>query len=198
MTALVVLFALLFSAFAQHFTASGGLPLAPTVPAGWERYTDPSGLFTVSLPRGWTVQRQSSTGVEGSSHGSVTFHQTMEAFGGPPGGEQTITVWILVQPLSSDLARQVMCDFGFHQRTNATLAGLPAWNDGNATWIVESSGAHFQLDYTYPNDRGDVLLPANAPSPTPMPPGFYARGQQDWHTLLASFLPTPATPLRCP
>jgi hypothetical protein len=194
LTVLVVLFALLFAAFSNRSTVSGG---TPPPPAGWERYTDPGGHFTISIPKGWTVQSQSGTGEEGSSHGSVTYQNVMDAFGGPPYGQKTITVWINVQPIESDLARQVMCDFGFYKHTNTTLAGLPATHLSD-TWIVESSGAHFQIDYAYPNWKGDVAMPVNAPTPTPMPPGFYEQGQQEWQTILASFRPTPDTPLQCP
>ncbi len=197
MTALVVLFALLFAAFNNRLTVSGGAPPTPTIPAGWQRYADPGGHFTMLIPNGWTVQSQSSSGTEGSRHGSVSFHDVIDTFGGPPNGQNTITVSIYMEPLESDLARQIMCDFGFFQHTNTTLAGLPAWYNGGTTWIVESSGAHFQISYTYPNYKGDVLIPPNAPSPTPMPPGFYEKGQQDFHSILASFLPTPDTPLKC-
>lgn len=197
MTVLVVLFAGLFAAFNNRSTVSGGAPPTSTVPAGWVRYTDPGGHFIVSIPKGWTVQTQTSTGIEGDSHGSVTFHDTMDAFGGPPYGQKTITVWIYVQPIGSDPARQIMCDNGFYKHSNTILAGLPALHL-NDSWIVESSGAHFQINYAYPNYKGDVMIPANAPSPTPMPPGFYEKGQQDFHTMLASFMPTPDTPLKCP
>lgn len=198
MTALVVLFALLFAVFNNRSIVSGGAPPTPTIPAGWQRYTDPGGHFTILIPNGWTVQSQSSSGTEGSSHGSVSFHDVMDAFGGPPGGQNTITVSIYMQPIESNLARQVMCDFGFYKHINTTLAGLPAWYNGGVTWIVESSGAHFQINYTYPNYKGDVLQTANSPTATPMPPGFYAKGQQDFHTILTSFMPTPDTPLKCP
>jgi hypothetical protein len=77
---------------------------------------------------------------------------------------------------------------------NTTLAGLPAVRDG-VSWQVTSSGAHFQTDYAYPNDPGDIL---NLHTPTAMPPGFYEKGQQEWQALLASFRPTPDTPLKCP
>jgi hypothetical protein len=199
LTGLVMLLALLFSVFISAFThraatVSGGKP----PPAGWQRYTDPGGHFTISIPKGWTVQTETSTGEEGSSHGNVTFHDTMDAFGGPPEGQNTITVWIYAQPIESDPARQVMCDFGFYKHSNTTLAGLPAWYNGNATWIVESSGAHFQISYAYPNDKGDEFMPPDEPTATPMPPAFYEQGQQELHTLLASFMPTPDTPLQCP
>jgi hypothetical protein len=198
MTALVVLFALLFSAFNHRTTASGGAPPMSPAPAGWQRYTDPGGHFVVSIPKGWTVESESGTGTEGSSRGSVTFQDTMDTFGGPPHGQKTITVWIYVQPIESDLARQFMCDAGFSKDANTTLAGLPAFTNGHGVWLVESSGAHFQISYAYPNWKGNVNIPENAPTPTPMPPGFYEQGQQDLHTMVASFMPTPDTPLQCP
>ena len=192
LTVLVLLFALLFAALNHRSTASGGAP--PTSP-GWQRYADPDGHFTVSIPNGWTVQRETNTTTAGDSHGSVTFHNVMYTFGGPPRGQHTITVWIYVEPIENERARQWMCGAFFPERNNTTLAGLPAVTLGNGTWQVESSGAHFQISYVYPNDPGDVL---NQPTPTPMPPGFYEQGQQVLHTILASFMPTPDTPLKCP
>lgn len=193
MIVLVVLFALLFAAFNHRSTASGGN--LPPVPAGWQRYTDPSGLFTIAIPNGWTVQRQTSDATLSADSQFTTVHQEMEGLGGPPGGQNTITVWIVVMPIVNDFTRHWWCQDGWPQ--NTTLAGLPAYTDGRNMWIVNSSGAHFQINYTYPNYKGDVLIPANAPSPTPMPPGFYEKGQQDLHAILASFLPTPDTPLKC-
>jgi len=196
MTVLVVLFALLFAAFSHRATVSGGTP--PPAPAGWQRYTDPGGYFTVAIPKGWTVERDTGTSMAGDSHGSVTFPDAIDTFGGPPLGQNTITVWIHAEGITSDRARQWMCEAGSPSRNNTTLAGLPAWQSDRFGWIVVSSGASFQISYAYPNYKGNVNMPANAPSPTPMPPGFYEKGQQELHTILASFLPTPDTPLKCP
>lgn len=195
MTVLVVLFALLFAAINHRSAASGG-SLPP--PAGWQRYTDPGGYFTVTIPKGWTVQRETSTSMAGDSHGSVTFPDVMDTFGGPPRGQNTITVWIYVEAITSERARQWMCEARSPSQNNTTLAGLPAWHDEVFGWIVNSSGASFQISYVYPNYPGNVAMPVDAPTATPMPPGFYEQGQQDLHAILASFMPTPDTPLKCP
>jgi hypothetical protein len=197
MTALVVLFVLLFAAFNNRSTVSGGAAPTPTIPAGWQRYTDPGGHFTMLIPNGWTVYSGSHTSTVGDAHGSVTLQDIFDSFGGPPNGQNTITVSIFIEPIENDQARQWMCRAFAPEDTNTTLAGLPAVMLGDATWLVESSGAHFQIDYGYPNYKGGVLQTANSPTATPMPPGFYAKGQQDFHTILASFMPTPDTPLKC-
>lgn len=195
LTALVVLFALLFAAFNNRSIVSGGAPPTPTIPTGWQRYTDPGSYFTLTIPNGWTAKRETGTATMGNSSGSATVHTEMEALGGPPDGQNTITVFIDVEPITNDFTRHWWCQNGWPQ--NTTLAGLPAFTGGNGMWIVNSSGAHFQINYAYPNYKGDVLMTANSPSPTPMPPGFYEKGQQELHTILASFTPTPDSPLKC-
>lgn len=198
----VFLFAGLFFAFSHRAFSPASAAPAPTFPAGWQRYQDPGGYFSVSLPKGWTVQRDTS-GKEtmGNTQGSVTVHPVMDALGGPPRGQQTITVWITITPIINDFERQWMCGALPPTQDNTTIAGLPASHhvihDGNPAWLLNSSSASFQIDYTYPNWKGDVLMPANAPTATPMPPGFYAQGQQEMQTIIASFMPLPDTPLAC-
>jgi hypothetical protein len=200
LTVLVVLFVLLFTAFPHRSTVSSVLPPTPTVPIVLQRYTDPDGHFTISIPKGWTVERQSLTlEVSNPQSGDITFHNMQVTFGGPPWGQNTITVQIFVEPIESDQARQWMCSGRPPTPNNTTLAGLPAWHDAIlGGWLVDSSGAHFQIGYAYPNYTGDENITSNSPTATPMPPGFYEQGQQDFQTLLASFMPTPDTPLQCP
>jgi hypothetical protein len=200
LTALAVLSVLLCAACGQPSTASGGAhptprpstsTPTPALSITWQRYIDPDGHFTISIPRGWMVWREPSTLEVGNPPGNIIFHNMNYYLGGPPNGQNTITIYIWVEPIETDRARQYMC--GGFPPDNARLAGLPAIDD-NDSWMLTSSGAHFQIDYVYPNDPGDRL---NIPTPTPMPPGFYEKGQEEWHAILASFMPTPDTPLKC-
>jgi hypothetical protein len=175
---------------------SPGIGAAPTPPENWYTYRDPQGFFILSLPNGWTMHQDISTGQEGDASGSDAITDYMNAFGSPPFGTNSITVWVSVMPMVPALKRNLACSPN-RPPFNATIAGLPAWHDDLVGWLLDTNAAHFQISYRYPNDRGNVARRSSDPTATPMPPGFYERGQQDLRTMLASFTPTPATPLVC-
>ncbi len=175
--------------------AGTGQPAAPTPPQGWQTYRDPQGFFTLSLPQSWTAQQDAGEGHEGGPEGSVSFKDYMNTFGDPPRGTNSITVGVFVIPMVNDLMRHWACSGP--RLANTTIAGLPAWHDDVAGWLLDTNAAHFQISYRYPNDRSGLIQRTNDPTATPMPPGFYERGQQEMQTILASFTPTPATPLAC-
>lgn len=194
---IVILFATLFYALGHKISSTATAAPSPTAPTGWQRYTDPGGYFSISLPDGWTAQRDiSGVTTAGNRSGSFTTQDMMDTLGGPPRGQNSITVEILTEPLPNDFARQWMCGAFPASHNNTRIAGLPAASLDN-TWLLNTQAAHFQISYVYPNWPGDVNMPVNAPTATPMPPGFYDRGQQEIKTILASFLPIPATPLAC-
>jgi hypothetical protein len=194
---IVVVFAALFYALSHKgFSTATDAP-SPTAPINWQRYTDPGGYFSVSLPNGWTVERDTSgKATMGNSGGSFTTQDIMDTLGGPPRGQNSITVSIWIEPLPNDFARQWMCQAFSPSHNNTTVGGVPA-NFFDNTWLFTSNAAHFQISYVYPNWPGNVAMPSNAPTATPMPPGFYNLGQQEMRTIVASFLPIPATPLAC-
>lgn len=195
---IVILFATLFYALGHKVFSPATAAPTSTVPAGWQRYTDPGGYFSVSLPNGWTAQRDTSgKATMGNNSGSFTTQDITDTLGGPPRGQNSITVWVLIEPLPNDFARQWECGAWPPARNNATLAGLPAIHFEDNTWLLTTNAAHFQINYLYPNWPGNVNMPVNAPTATPMPPGFYDRGQQEIKTIIASFLPIPDTPLAC-
>jgi hypothetical protein len=194
----VFLFAGLFFAFSHLAPSPASAAPTPTFPTDWQRYTDPGGYFSVSIPKGWSVQRDTSEeATMGNRQGSVTVHPVMDVLGGPPRGQQTISVWIHITPIINDLERQMMCEGFSSAQQNTTVAGLPAWHDDLIGWIVTSNSASFQINYQYPNWKGDVAMPANAPTATPMPPGFYDQGQREIQMIISSFMPLPDTPLAC-
>jgi hypothetical protein len=195
LSVIVIVFATLFYTL-SHKGPSTATP-APTAPINWQRYTDPGGYFSVSLPNGWTVERDTSgTAVMGNDSGSFTTQDIMDTLGGPPRGQNSITVEVLIEPLPNDFARQWMCGAFPASQNNTTIAGVPA-NVLDNTWLLNTNAAHFQISYVYPNWPGNVAMPVNAPTATPMPPGFYDRGQQEIQTIIASFLPIPDMPLAC-
>ena len=195
---IVILFATLFYALGHKVFSPASAAPTPTVPTNWQRYTDPGGYFSVSLPAGWTAQRDTSgKSTMGNNSGSVTTQDITDTLGGPPRGQNSITVWVLIEPLPNDFARQWECGAWPPERNNTTVAGMPALHLEDNTWLLNTNAAHFQISYFYPNWPGNVNMPVNAPTATPMPPGFYNQGQQEIKTIIASFLPMPATPLAC-
>ena len=195
---IVILFATLFYALGHKVFSTASAAPTPTVPTNWQRYTDPGGYFSVSIPEGWTAQRQDGgKATMGNNSGSFTTQDIFDTLGEPPRGQNSITVQVLIEPLPNDFARQWECGAWPPARNNATVAGVPAIHFEDNIWLLTTNAAHFQIDYTYPNWQGNVNIPANAPTATPMPPGFYDRGQQEIKTILASFLPNPDTPLTC-
>lgn len=195
---IVILFATLFYALGHKVFSTASAAPTPTVPTNWQRYTDPGGYFSVSLPKGWTMQRDTNGGsTEGNANGSVTLQDITDTLGGPPRGQNSITVWVLIEPLPNDFARQWECGAWPPARNNTAVAGVPALYLNENTWLLNTNAAHFQISYLYPNWPGNVNMPVNAPTATPMPPGFYDQGQQEIKTIIASFLPIPATPLTC-
>jgi hypothetical protein len=194
----LLLAALFFAATHGRFGPAGAAPApAPTPPEGWQTYHDPQGLFTVSLPQGWTAQVEVGEGHEGDLTGSVTFKDYNYAFGAPPVGTNSITVGVYVVPVVNDFMRRWNCQNWQNTPNNTTIAGLPAWDMGNGSWLLDTNTAHFQISYRYPKDRSGLMQRPDDPTATPMPPGFYERGQQEIKTIVASFTPTPATPLVC-
>lgn len=198
LSVIVILFATLFYALGHKVFSTASAAPTPTVPTSWQRYTDPGGYFSVSLPAGWTAQQEDGGELTmGSGSGSVTLQNIMYTFGEPPHGQNSITVWVMVEPLPSDLARQWECRALPISDGNTTIAGLPAIHDDVIGWLLNTTAAHFQISYAYPNWRGDVAMRPDDPTATPMPPGFYDRGQQEIKTIIASFLPIPDTLLTC-
>lgn len=197
LSVIVIVFATLFYTLGHKGSSTATAAPSPTAPINWQRYTDPGGYFSVSLPRGWAVERDTSGKARmGNRSGSFTTQDIMDTLGGPPRGQNSITVEILIEPLPNDFARQWECGAFPASQNNTTVGGVPATSFDN-TWLLNTNAAHFQISYIYPNWPGNVAMPANAPTATPMPPGFYDRGQQEIQTIVASFLPTPATPLAC-
>lgn len=195
---IVIVFATLFYTLSHKGFSTATAAPSPTAPINWQRYTDPGGYFSVSLPDGWTVERDTSgKATMGNNSGSFTTQDIRDTLGGPPRGQNSITVEVSLEPLPNDFARQWECQAFPPVHNNTTIAGLPATHFMFNSWLLTTSAAHFQIDYAYPNWQGDVLILPNAPTSTPMPPGFYALGQQEIKTILTSFLPIPDTPLAC-
>ena len=61
-------------------------------------------------------------------------------------------------------------------------------------WFLDTRAAHYQIDYIPVGGSGDPDLIA---MPTPMPHAAEPANEQMFNGILASFTPTPATPIVC-
>lgn len=171
-----------------------GASPAIATPSGWVRYQEPSGAFTVAIPVGWTASRDTGDTRIGNGAGSDTYTMTQVVLGGPPRGAQTITVGISFAPIHNAFERRWYCQNTGAPVSNTKIDGLPATYDPVFGWLFTTSGDSFQINYVYPGNTGNEALTS---APTPIPPGVYALGQREMKTIIASFRPTPATPLHC-
>ena len=179
--------------------ARSSLSSAPSVPASWQSYRDPAGLFSVRLPANWRVRLDTGTMSFGDRTGSATETDETISFSDPAQGSASAAVYVTVEPIRTDFERHWYCS-GFRSQEYGSFHAYPA-TIMPATWIFESASAHFQLAYMIPGIAGPVhssppiLTPV--PTPTPLPKATSDADQTVVNTILASFQPTSTTPLSC-
>lgn len=171
------------------------VPRVTSIPPGWRWYREPDGYFSVAIPARWTASRDTGVTTMGDRTGNDTFTTTDITLGGPPRGRQTITVSFIIAPIADAFERHWYCQSGTNPGMNAKVAGLPSFYDPVFGWLLDTSGAHFQISYTYPGYQGDIAMTS---APTPIPQAELTQGQQEMATILGSFRPNPPTPLTCP
>lgn len=184
--------AILASLAACGNARAAGPPPTPTtaIPAGWHLYHDPYGFFTIGLPPGWTAQAAPpSTGIVRDKQGSGTETDYLVAFGNPPHDPAGLTVDIFYHPLSIQILRTGVC-----QNMSKLAPGTPTTRPyfEGAGWFVETNAAHFQLSYFLDNRPEEPPYPA-----TPIPQATQEAGAHLFARILATFTPTPNTPLQC-
>lgn len=174
--------------------------------SAWQTYHDPLNLFSIKAPTDWSVLHEEGSGTFGDRSGSYSYTGEDIWLGVPPENVDGLGVWLNVEPLTTDFARQWTCQafnpsFGTIFAPSTTLGGIPASYDGGDTWMVEAHDAHFQINAHYPggpqSPHGSPAMPLAQPTPTPVPPGQLATGKQIISTVLASFMLTNPTPLSC-
>jgi hypothetical protein len=178
---------------------------APPVPADWQTYRDPAGLFSVRMPPGWAVRFSTDSATFGDRTGSASetsedvFISDPALNNGPP-SLISGSPWVAIHadPINTDFERHWYCQ-GFAQPSGPPtfFFGVPAQSDSNGGWLLETAHAHFQIDaangpsYEYPG-------PATPSTPTPLPPATVTADQILINAILGSFRPTDPHALNCP
>jgi hypothetical protein len=162
----------------------------------WQTYHDPSGLFTLWLPPGWTAQIETSTAGYGDSSGSATVSEEMVTFDDPVQGTGSAHFWIVADPIKTAFERQYNCqDSSMLQSFSAR--NLSTMEQTGAVWFFTTETAYFQVDVAIPG----VLAPATfghpLPTAAPIPATWLAADKADVNAILVSFQPTDSKPLVC-
>jgi hypothetical protein len=165
------------------------------VTAEWVSYRDPAGFFTIRIPPAWQATLSTGEGSDGDSTGSYSY--SFESVNLGPGTRlpRDIYVAVYVVPIPNDFARHWTCA-AWKGTVNATVAGLPAYAFGG-TWLLNTEDAHFQISTPFSSNPGGPVLLSGTPPPTPVPPAAASAKQQLLETVISTFHPNPATPLRC-
>jgi len=181
--------------------APGPTGPAIVVPADWQTYRDPLGLFSIRVPAEWKIERSENSGSFGDRTGSYSYTGEDLWLGVPPRGADGFGVFINVVPLTTDFARQSTCR-GAWPRDNTALGGVPAYHDPGSTWLIETRDAHYQVNAHYPggpeSPHTSPDMQTTPPTPTPVPPAQLAIARRTMEAVLASFSLAYPAPLTCP
>jgi hypothetical protein len=180
------------------------------VPANWQTFHDPLGLYTLRLPPGWMAYGGVDTTTIGSSYGidagtisssfgseSETGEEFMFATVSELGGG--IQVLILGEPIKTAHEHQWNCLAA--PGYNATFHGLPAYHkvvpppslQAHDWWNFTTENAAFQIEVEIQAAPHGLLQS----TPTPLPAGQIATDQTEVNGILASFQPSDPKPLSC-
>ncbi|HEX8033689.1 MAG TPA: hypothetical protein VF510_07565 [Ktedonobacterales bacterium] len=171
--------------------------VSPTVPANWQTYHDPRGLFSVQMPAEWTASVDTTTESFGDNTGSATETEEMILFSDPALGEASARVYVSATPIQSDFERHWYCQsFG---QANPLPHDIPPETLSPGPFLFNTANAHFQVSAVIPG----VLGPPHSspafppPTPTPLPSQTVVVDRTVLSMILGSFLPTNTTPLFC-
>lgn len=195
-TAVVVaLVAVLLLLRAGVFTTSqlGGSGGAPST---WQTYHDPSGLFSLRLPPGWTVRIEPAAASYGDSRGSVQVHEEMVTFGDPAQGTGSAHFWVVADPIKTAFDRQHFCQYSTTLQSFSTR-NLSGMEHTGALWLFTTENANFQIDVAIPGVLAPGTFGPPQPTATPLPATWVATDKTEVNAMLVSFQPTDPKPLAC-
>lgn len=190
----VVLFAVL-----SLQRGNGAAAPPPTVPAGWQTYHDPAGLFSLRMPQGWSAHLETSSETFGDRTGSATETSEFLSVSDPAQGTGSAKFYVNAAPISTAFERHWYCQA--FPSANGAFHGISASSIGQAMWLFDTANAHFQLDVWIPGvlepPHSSPMLPSTAPTETPLPAATVATDRQTLATMLGSFTPTDPRALAC-
>ncbi|MGZ3666378.1 MAG: hypothetical protein ACXWQ5_19910 [Ktedonobacterales bacterium] len=173
--------------------------VTPTVPANWQTYHDPRGLFSVQMPAEWTASVDTSTESFGDNTGSATETEEMIRFSDPALGEASARVYVSASPIQSDFERHWYCQsFG---QANPLPHDIPPETLSPGPFLFNTANAHFQVSAEIPGVLGPLhsspVYSSPPPTPTPLPQQVIAVDRTTLAMILDSFLPANSTQLFC-
>lgn len=177
----------------------GGASPLPVVPANWQTYHDPAGLFSLRMPRGWIADLSTSTETFGDRTGSATETSEYLAVRDPTQGGGSPRFYVSAAPISTAFERHWYCQA--FPGANDTFHPIPAPAMGQAMWLFDTANAHFQLDVWIPGvlepPHSSPIMPPSMPTPTSLPATTITVDRQILATILGSFAPTNPRALSC-
>jgi hypothetical protein len=204
--ALILAFALVLAPrFSLPNTAAAPATATQTPPAGWHLYHDPDGYFTIALPPGWQVVRDTGSGQEGDASSAAEV-RTVSTELLPPGatppeknpdntavGLRVSITFDVYTNLSGDYKHKALCSV--FQHANTHLNGYPAQQlNPNRSWLFATSAATYQVSYSLPGDLPGTLITT---LPTPVPQATRTTAESQALAIIHTLRLNPATPPKC-
>jgi hypothetical protein len=172
---------------------------AAIVPPGWRTYHDPSGLFSLAMPRSWQVSQYGS-GDFGNNRDQASFHGTFWQFG-LLSSSNTSYLYVVVEvyPIVDAMHRQYLCkNSPISQNENAIeqhLGNIGAYSIGNEQIGLLAQNAYFVIRMYYP---GMPTVYSGQPSMrTPVPSNAVAAGRQLVEQVAQTFRAIPDQGISC-
>lgn len=176
-----------------------GAASPPVVPASWQTYRDPAGLFSLRMPQGWSAHLETSSETFGDRTGSATDTTEFLSVSDPEQGTGSAKFYVNAAPISTAFERHWYCQA--FPSANSGFQGIPASSMGQAVWLFDTANAHFQLDVWIPGvlepPHSSPMMPSSMPTATPLPAATVAVDRQVLATMLGSFAPTDPPALAC-
>lgn len=194
----VALVVALFAVVSLQRGSGLGTP-PPVVPASWQTYHDPAGLFSLRVPDGWTVDIETGTSTFGDRTGSATETSEFVSVHDPAQTTGSARFDVNAAPISTAFERHWYCQA--FPSANSDFHGIPATSMGQAMWLFDTANAHFQLDVWIPGvlepPHSSPMMPSSMPTATPLPAATVAVDRQILAAMLGSFAPTDPHALAC-
>lgn len=174
-------------------------PAAPQVPASWQTYHDPAGLFSLRLPQGWAADL--STGAEsfGDRTGSASETDEYLVVHDPAQGGGSARFYVSASPIHTAFERHWYCQAFLCAHT--AFHSIPASSLSTALRIFDTANAHFQLNVVIPGvlepPHSSPLMPASVPTATPLPASTVSVDRQTLAMMPGSFQPSDPRALAC-
>lgn len=197
---LIVVLAIAILGIWQPWQAS-----AASLPANWQTYRDPAGLFTVRIPSDWQVV-QEGTSDFGNTRAQIDFPGISWEFGKPDSANpQTFTgptLRVDVAVLTDARHRQFMCQTPPFPPGPTLLARhlghVPVDDLGiNGQMVLYAQHAYIMLAAYYPGMPTISSHPQGVPWPTPVPAAVAQADKQLIDQVVQTFRAIPDQLLAC-